>query len=865
MKSICRWLPLSLAFALSPAALAWQCPEYSNAFLPSGVNGVVKAQLVTGTGSQQRHVIAGAFTAVGETVASSVASFDGTNWTQVGDGFDAPLWDLAEYDDGTGTTLYACGLGFVAKLVGSTWMEWTVGGTAATLHVHDDGSGPALYVGGQFSSVGGTFSRSFARYDGLWSSMTTSIGSPAIIRALETHDDGSGPVLVIGGNFTSIGTVPANKLAQWDGASFSAFGGGLLGQNVLGRAVNALYSDASAPGGPELHVGGTFDGAPGAPNSPWVVRRQGAWVPIGGSAPVYDFAVRSEPNGDFLHAARDLGVDRLGGSLATRLPFSSALTPASLAAVGPAGAQELFVGHDVKPGSGSFLERWDGTEFVALFDTLGLSSGVHAFEVVPSATGEELWMVSGRPLLGQDLALRFDGERYEPVGSINLQDASIEDLVEFDGDMYVAGIRQGLTRWTVARLIGTSWVPVGDPGQGIDWGYGLAVFDDGNGPTLYVGGRFNRLGGPGTHSIARFDGVDWATVGGGITAPPTGGALTSIADVIVWDDGNGPALYACGNFGMLGTTAAENIARWDGTQWSPLGSGLSTLGSVGGGIGRNMAIYDSPDGEVLVVTGLFQSAGGVQARSIAAWDGSSWSAFGTGLGDAANFSGLGWGFQLAAFDPDGRGERLYVYGTIDEAGGVPVENAAVWDGTSWADAGAIPDNWPLDTAVYDDGRGRALYLGGFFAGVAGVGASGLTRLEDPCGRTLGTPVCTAESNSTGESALLRASGTSSRAANDAVFTATRLPSNSFVLLVNGTLESRGVAGDGTLCVGGLLRRMYPAGLSSATGRIDVPLDYAAPYAGGMVPGASRVFQAFFRDSTAAGFNTSDALRIVFRP
>jgi len=48
------------------------------------------------------------------------------------------------------------------------------------------------------------------------------------------------------------------------------------------------------------------------------------------------------------------------------------------------------------------------------------------------------------------------------------------------------------------------------------------------------------------------------------------GALT------VFDDGSGPALYAGGNFTIAGGVAANRVAKWNGSSWSSLGSGVTT-------------------------------------------------------------------------------------------------------------------------------------------------------------------------------------------------------------------------------------------------------------------------------------------------
>jgi hypothetical protein len=46
--------------------------------------------------------------------------------------------------------------------------------------------------------------------------------------------------------------------------------------------------------------------------------------------------------------------------------------------------------------------------------------------------------------------------------------------------------------------------------------------------------------------------------------------VTSLA---VFDDGSGPALYVAGAFPTAGGVEASNIAKWDGSRWSPLDIG----------------------------------------------------------------------------------------------------------------------------------------------------------------------------------------------------------------------------------------------------------------------------------------------------
>jgi hypothetical protein len=89
----------------------------------------------------------------------------------------------------------------------------------------------------------------------------------------------------------------------------------------------------------------------------------------------------------------------------------------------------------------------------------------------------------------------------------------------------------------------------------------------------------------------------------------------------VFDDGSGPALYAAGRFVVAGSLPSRGIARWDGSSWSALGSGMDY--SV-----HALGVFDAGSGPVLYAGGQFTTAGGGAASQIAQWDGSTWAAVG---------------------------------------------------------------------------------------------------------------------------------------------------------------------------------------------------------------------------------------------
>ncbi len=117
------------------------------------------------------------------------------------------------------------------------------------------------------------------------------------------------------------------------------------------------------------------------------------------------------------------------------------------------------------------------------------------------------------------------------------------------------------------------WLPTfgGPPGTGAGISV-LAVFDDrsGGGPALYAGGSFTSAGGVTANHIAKWDGFSWSALGSGVD--------DEVEALAVFDDGSGggPALYAGGAFTTAGGVGADRIAKWDGTSWLALGTGMNT-------------------------------------------------------------------------------------------------------------------------------------------------------------------------------------------------------------------------------------------------------------------------------------------------
>jgi hypothetical protein len=87
------------------------------------------------------------------------------------------------------------------------------------------------------------------------------------------------------------------------------------------------------------------------------------------------------------------------------------------------------------------------------------------------------------------------------------------------------------------------------------------VLDDGRGSALYVAGVIPRIGGMVANNVARWDGVAWEGLGGGIPpfSPNYGDSITALES---FPAGGVPAIWAGGFYDNIGGTAAVGIARF---------------------------------------------------------------------------------------------------------------------------------------------------------------------------------------------------------------------------------------------------------------------------------------------------------------
>ncbi|HEX6886163.1 MAG TPA: HYR domain-containing protein [Planctomycetota bacterium] len=639
-------------------------------------------------------------------------------------------------------------------------------GTATALAVFDDGSGPALYVGGDFSLAGAVDVKGIARWDGAWSYVGSGANDPfEQVRDLVVHDDGTGPqlyacglgpsgwrvarwdgaswdmigsganatisalavfdagggaVLVAAGHFTVMGGNSAPGIARWNGLGWLAVSGGLDG---AGEALE-VFDDG---GGPALFVGGEFTTAGGVPAQN-VARWDGSsWSALGAGTgdDVDDFCVYDEGSGPALFAA---GVfTAAGGAPASRIARWDGAAWSPLGA-GLGGSCDSVTVFDDGAGpklyaSGFFTSaggapangfaRWDGVGWEAI-------AGLASARFLACASFDD---GSGPALYGAGTVTTTDGATssiarwngaWSSLGSgLAAPPSALASHDDGSGAALYAGgafVVPGLGPTSIARWDGATWSAVGNDDSAGEV-LALCTFDDGGGPALYAGGDLTKLGGVPVSSIGRWDGASWAPLGLGTN--------DEVHALCVYDDGSGPVLVAGGRFTSAGGGPANRIARWNGGAWSGFGAGANL--DV-----RALVAFDDGqgDGTVLYAGGRFSTMGGVSVNRIARWDGAAWSS----LAGGANH----WVHALAVFDDGlGDGPVLYAAGPFTAIGGVPASHVARWDGSSWSAVGGGVSHLVNALAVFDDssGSGPALYAGGVFTAAGGNPAARIARWD----------------------------------------------------------------------------------------------------------------------------------------
>jgi hypothetical protein len=564
--------------------------------------------------------------------------------------------------------------------------------------VHDDGSGPALFIGGNFQDAGGVTVNAIARWDGhgfaaLGTGMFSAMYTHPSVDSLASWDpDGPGPlpaVLVAAGEFDHAGGAPALGIAIWDGLRWSALPPIPVGISYSSVSlVSVLHADANAPrlcalvsflaGGPELYVATQawmWDGvawtdgtglngvvgsieffAPGvASGVPPALYALSAW----------HFAAHSycSDSDSLSRLAPPAWMTLLSGGCTSYDDCAhstcSGQFPRGIAVFDPDGPapQLIAAGGFTGAGSATFhnLAAFDGVNWSAFAgDGDGVSS-VFALRD-PATSRPSVYALGNNFTVGGVPALNL--ARYDSTGWTAIpygMQGGASSMVSFSAPgqlpaIYVGGPTvTGVSVPGWGRLTSVGWAPIGECLN--NEVHALSVYAaPGEAPALYAGGTFTAAAGQLAVSLAKWDGVRWSPAAN----------LNNHVDCMT---PYGPYLALGGKFNL----GSLGVGLYDGHAVRPLGTGMNNYVHA-------LAMFNG----ALYAGGQFTSAGGVNAASIARWNGSAWSAVGSGVNNHVD--------ALTVFD-GGSGAKLYAGGKFTAAGGVAAAHLARWDGAAWS---AVP-------------------------------------------------------------------------------------------------------------------------------------------------------------------------------
>ena len=594
---------------------------------------------------------------------------------------DGEVFASAVFDDGTGPALYIGGtfrnylgtpLSGIARWDGQTFRPVgnLLSATVRALVVWDaDGPGPnppALYAGGVLWQTlhGVTSSHRVARWNGqIWSGL--GLSTSAVVRALCVHNDTFGEKLVVGGTFNGL---PLNNLAAYSNLTgWTSMNGGVTDTDNS-VSVQALVS-VNDPEGPILYVGGDFSHAGGVPARAIARLQNGQWTGLGAGL-TFDAAWFAYP---IVYALAAANLPSTGGPCIV--------------------AGGWFDHADGLPVGG--LAKWSGTSWSPLqYTSFSNWGNVRMLRVADLGAGPALY----------------------------------------------ASTFEGLERWN-----GATWDLVG---PGVSGATSMSVDTQSPQPRAYLTGTFLRADQAAAPGVASYDGTSFSgigAVGHGLNGP--------VKAFTAGDLGQGHRLYAVGDFTHGSDLHLNHSAVWTGASWAPIGSGLPDTGSDF----RGTAIHDPGSGPHLYAAerlrgiykldaGLWQQLGELQGSTlgvlsfdpddagpqpsalfaigslnvgpavtpIVRWTGTQWiNAF------TPNPAGVPAAVAAHAFDPDGPGPQptsLYLAGQFHINGEYCM--IAKWDGASWtaqAPQHAAPPEFAFAFTVHDDGTGPALYAAGSFS------------------------------------------------------------------------------------------------------------------------------------------------------
>jgi len=509
--------------------------------------------------------VGGLFRNAGPIAANSVASWDGSAWAPLGQGFSGLVYSFGQYDGnlivgGETGTIDNQNLGYVASWNGSSWSAMGAGLTNdlgngvlalqvfnGNLYACDAADSPPAMACRIWQWNGATWTPSaffngehvgsFAVYNGyLYACATSTTAVNSVFRydgALETVGGGvvgfSKQLVVFNGELVDVGSLTLaqglkiHNIARWDGTAWGSFGGG---------GDNGVY--AMTPFNGALAIGGDLQECP--------------------------------TTGSVAHGIVSDASGKLG-SFGTGMDGTVEALKSYFSGVGVNRRNLLVAGGAFVHAGGvtvNNVARWSTSGILytpPVWTAMGsgFNGSVYALERFGNVVyAGGTFTASGATACSKLAKFNETTGLWEPVGAgLN---GPVSALKVFGSYLYAGGqftTAGGISTGGLARWDGTSWSSVG--------GYfnGAAMAFEIYGGNLVIGGIIPTF--TGSPNLVQFDGTNFSTFGGG-----TNGYVWALHA-----DGN--RLYVGGDMTGVGTLSVNHAAYWDGA-WHDMAGG--TNGSV---------------------------------------------------------------------------------------------------------------------------------------------------------------------------------------------------------------------------------------------------------------------------------------------
>lgn len=459
-----------------------------------------------------------------------------------------------------------------------------------------------------------------------------------------------GDTLIVSGQFHGADDIHASTIAQWNGMQWSSLGGGLdnayqdyAANDPWGMVVdgNRIYM-AAAPenGGVKCNGPAYWEGAQ------WICME---WKPS------WEYGGFGAWKGNAVLAAPESTYQWNGSAWKVMPEVKGSILRLKSGADGLWMSGKFSIASD---SSISNLAKWDGRAWSGFGHP---SDSIRDFTVA----GSRIFAIENHTRRGQpdsQAVVRWDGTQWLRADAGITWSAAM-CLASDSQNVYLAAasdrddIHGAIWQWNgtaFTRLAGSDYI--GTP-------YTLSI-ERGK---LYLGGLL-RVGSAGADNVAEWDGKKWNNFSN-IRSP----GPFHVPEML---RSHGTDLYVGGSLVFCaGNKPANGLARWNGSEWDPLGGGFSLASTMSGFPDvEDMAFHDLD----VYAGGRFDSAQGAAMGNIARWDGKSWHA-------------LGQGFPARVRSVVFAGDVL-VAGGDTAAKAVPAspldgQCVGQWDGSSWKKMG----------------------------------------------------------------------------------------------------------------------------------------------------------------------------------